>query len=151
MFCEYKRHNYKDLTVLLEGTTRCTFHISLFISPSVSAVLMLLTKHSIDGFWTKNVTFYWSDKVTVKAKAISICCRKKVISTVIFNPGSLPYLGQLQDDSVVHVELCWDRLDQIRPSNRNHPEAVPHHLQFLYGPHQVISEWQMFNCINHKI
>lgn len=57
-----------------------------------------------------------------------------------FNPGGASHLGQLQNHSVIHVELRWHRLHQVGATDRNHPEAVPHHLQLLYGSHQVVSE-----------
>lgn len=49
--------------------------------------------------------------------------------------GGRSHLSQPQNLSVIHVELRWHWLDQVGTTDGDHPEAVPHHLQFLDGSH----------------
>lgn len=51
-----------------------------------------------------------------------------------------PYLGQLQHNSVIHIELSWNRLNEVSASHRDDAESSAQCFQLLDGPDQVVSE-----------
>jgi hypothetical protein len=51
-----------------------------------------------------------------------------------------PYLGQLQHNSVIHIELSGNRLDEVSASHRDDAESSAQGFQLLDGPDQVVSE-----------
>ena len=50
------------------------------------------------------------------------------------------FLGQLQHNSVIHIELSGNRLDEVSASHRDDAESSAQGFQLLDGPDQVVSE-----------
>lgn len=65
-------------------------------------------------------------------------------------PGPLrsaQYLRQLQHHRVVHIELGWNRLNEVGATHGDDAEASAEGLQLLDGPDEVVSEARK-SCLN---
>lgn len=76
------------------------------------------------------------------AKGLTVDRRKLLptpAQTAPQHPEGTPYLRQLQHNRVIHVELSWNRLDEVSAAHGDDAKASAQCFQLLDGSDQVVS------------